>query len=87
VMVWVSGPDHCRVERRIGGRDLHLVEASQTSGSSREPERPYGRPGFPTRSCVTCGLSVHGEPEGRRYESGLRNAGLCCGQLGADDFQ
>jgi hypothetical protein len=26
VMVWVSGPDHCRVERRIRGRDLHLVE-------------------------------------------------------------
>jgi len=27
VMVWVSDPDHCRVERRIRGRDLHLVEA------------------------------------------------------------
>ncbi|WP_344141193.1 hypothetical protein [Polymorphospora rubra] len=27
VMVWVSGPDRCRVERRIRGRDLHLVEA------------------------------------------------------------
>jgi hypothetical protein len=27
VMVWVSDPDHCRVERRIRGRDLHLVES------------------------------------------------------------
>ncbi|MEV4767488.1 hypothetical protein AB0J89_33110 [Micromonospora chokoriensis] len=27
VMVWVSDPDHCRVERRGGGRDLHLVES------------------------------------------------------------
>lgn len=26
-MVWVSDPDHCRVERRIRGRDLHLVES------------------------------------------------------------
>ncbi|MEU7769779.1 hypothetical protein AB0C44_00455 [Micromonospora taraxaci] len=27
VMVWVSDPDHCRVERRDRGRDLHLVES------------------------------------------------------------
>lgn len=27
VMVWVSDSDHCRVERRIRGRDLHLVES------------------------------------------------------------
>ncbi|WP_285560979.1 hypothetical protein [Actinoplanes regularis] len=27
VMVWVSGPDHCRAERHIRGRDLHLVES------------------------------------------------------------
>jgi hypothetical protein len=27
VMVWVSDPGHCRVERRIRGRDLHLVES------------------------------------------------------------
>jgi hypothetical protein len=27
VMVWVSDPDHCRVERRVRGRDLHLVES------------------------------------------------------------
>ncbi|MGA4731951.1 hypothetical protein ACPB67_31410 [Micromonospora taraxaci] len=27
VMVWVSDPDHCRVERHGGGRDLHLVES------------------------------------------------------------
>jgi hypothetical protein len=25
VMVWVSDRDHCRAERRIRGRDLHLV--------------------------------------------------------------
>ena len=27
VLVWVLDPDHCRAERRAGGRDLHLVEA------------------------------------------------------------
>jgi hypothetical protein len=27
VMVWVSDPDHCRVEHRIRGRDLHLIES------------------------------------------------------------
>ncbi|MBQ0896208.1 hypothetical protein KBX37_24460 [Micromonospora sp. U56] len=27
VMVWVSEPDRCRVERRIRGRNLHLVES------------------------------------------------------------
>ncbi|MGC4811180.1 hypothetical protein ACLQ29_11695 [Micromonospora sp. DT228] len=27
VMVWVSDPDHCRVERRVHGQDLHLVES------------------------------------------------------------
>lgn len=27
VMVWVSGTDHCRVERHVRGRDLHLVES------------------------------------------------------------
>lgn len=27
VMVWVSDPGHCRAERRIRGRELHLVES------------------------------------------------------------
>lgn len=27
VMVWVSDPDYCRVERHIRGRELHLLEA------------------------------------------------------------
>jgi hypothetical protein len=49
VMVWVSDPGHCRVERRVRGRDLHLVEYWDISSS-------FGEDASAIRDAVRCKL-------------------------------